>query len=59
MVHTAGINGKDIGVLETDFMVMVEGVFCHCFLIGLPEPYVPVVYFDPALSGLVCLSYVH
>jgi hypothetical protein len=40
-------------------MVMFEGVFCHCFLTGLPEPSVTVVYFDPALSGLACLSHVH
>jgi len=59
LVHIARINGEDIGVLEADLLVKVEGVFCHCFLLGLPEPYVPVVYFDPAHSGLVCLSYMH
>jgi hypothetical protein len=30
LVHIAGINGGDIGVLETHLMVMFEGVFCHC-----------------------------
>jgi hypothetical protein len=30
-------------------------VFCHCYITGLPETFLPVEYFDPALRGLVCL----
>jgi hypothetical protein len=56
LVHTAGFNEEDIGVLETEVIVMGEFMFWHCYLTGLPEPYVPVVYSDPAVNGLACLS---
>lgn len=39
-------------------MVMVEDVFHHCYITGLPETFVPVEYFDAALKGLVCLMHI-
>jgi hypothetical protein len=34
LIHIAGINGEDVGILEMDLMVMIESVFFSATLLG-------------------------